>query len=154
MTLRRAYAGDAGALFSLETILFKTENFPLSRRSFYNHIRNSLLLVAETESGEIAGYSLALIRRRDAKLYSLGVNPANRGGGIAALLLEKTLSELHALGFARTLLEVRCDNDAAIALYQKSGFGIVKILPAFYRDGCDAYLMEYTHAETPLRQTV
>jgi len=146
MKLRRAAASDARGLHTLERELFAAENYPLSRRSFYYHIRHSLLYLAESEEGEITGYALALIRRRDAKLYSLGVAASQRGGGVGRELVERTLEEIKSMGFGRTQLEVRCDNRGAIALYEKSGFRIVKRLDSFYLDGCDAYLMETEHA--------
>ncbi len=146
MKIRQALSSDAGKLHALEEELFSAENFPLSHRSFYYHIRHNLLYVAETQEGDIAGYALALIQRRDAKLYSLGVAPSCRGKGLSGLLLEQILHQLVLLGFKRTLLEVRCDNTQAIVLYRKFGFSITKQLDAFYRDGCDAYLMETEHA--------
>jgi ribosomal-protein-alanine N-acetyltransferase len=146
MKIRQARPSDSAKLSALEEELFGVENYPLSRRSFYYHIRHNLLYVAETDDGAIAGYILALIRRRDPKLYSLGVAKAYRGSGLAALLMETMFKALTSRGFKRTLLEVRCDNARAIALYREFGFSVVKELKAFYRDGCDAYLMEVTHA--------
>ncbi|WP_345986237.1 ribosomal protein S18-alanine N-acetyltransferase [Sulfurimonas sp. HSL-1656] len=141
MTVRAAVAADAAALECLEKRLFSEANYPLSRRAFYYHIRHSLLLVAQSETGEIAGYILALVRRREPKLYSLGIAPEYRGRGIASLLLEQMFTGLSRRGFAHMLLEVRCDNHAAIALYRRFGFETLKTLKAFYRDGCDACLM-------------
>ncbi|WP_345975386.1 N-acetyltransferase [Sulfurimonas sp. HSL3-7] len=146
MKIRQALSCDAGKLHALEEELFSAADFPLSHRSFYYHIHHNLLYVAETEAGAIAGYALALIQRRDAKLYSLGVASVHRGSGLSGLLMRQILQQLAILGFKRTLLEVRCDNTPAIALYRKFGFSITKKLDAFYRDGCDAYLMEKEHA--------
>ncbi|MCJ7765115.1 MAG: ribosomal protein S18-alanine N-acetyltransferase [Thiovulaceae bacterium] len=146
MKIRQARPSDSAKLSALEKELFGVENYPLSRRSFYYHIRHNLLYVAETDEGSIAGYILALIRRRNAKLYSLGIDKSYRSSGVAKLLMEEMLKELTSLGFKRTLLEVRCDNTRAIALYRGFGFSVIKELKAFYRDGCDAYLMEVTHA--------
>ncbi|WP_416768784.1 GNAT family N-acetyltransferase [Sulfurimonas sp. ST-25] len=143
MTLRAAAAADAAALEQLERTLFSAENYPLSRRAFYYHIRHSLLLIAQTDSGETAGYVLALLRRREPKLYSLGIAPAYRKMGIASLLMERMLSELDTRGFMHCMLEVRCDNNPAIDLYRRFGFEIVKTIKVFYKDGCDAYLMRH-----------
>jgi len=60
--------------------------------------------------------------------------------------MRQILQQLATLGFKRILLEVRCDNTPAIALYRKFGFSVTKQLDTFYRDGCDAYLMEKEHA--------
>jgi ribosomal-protein-alanine N-acetyltransferase len=142
MIIRKALPSDVSTLYTLEQELFTAENFPLSRRSIVYHIRHNLLYVVEIE-GVIAAYALALIQRKDAKLYSLGVKEVYRGQKITLKLLEVILNALQFLGFERTLLEVRIDNYAAIALYKRFGFSIKKQLPAFYKDGCDAYLMEF-----------
>lgn len=141
MIIKKAKPKDASLLYSLEKKLFLAENFPLSRASFAYHIRNSLILTAEVE-GELAGYILVLIKRANAKLYSIGVGSTYRDSGIAKKLLEAAVVELLLLGFKRLLLEVRVDNVIAISLYKKMGFSIKKELKAFYLDGCNAYLME------------
>ena len=141
MIVRPAAAADAAPLYALEQTLFTSENYPLSRRAFSYHIRHSLLLVAQTQDGAIAGYLLALIRRQEPKLYSLGIAQQFRNRGIASMLLERMFEELDRRGFAHTVLEVRSDNGAAVALYRRFGFETVKTLKGFYRDGCDAYFM-------------
>ncbi|MDD5401069.1 MAG: ribosomal protein S18-alanine N-acetyltransferase [Sulfurimonas sp.] len=146
MIIRKAEQKDAASLYALEQKLFSAENFPLSRGSFAYHIRNNMLYVAEIDNN-IAGYVLVLIKRANAKLYSIGVGEPYRGRKIAKKLLELVSRELVFLGFKRLLLEVRIDNSAAISLYKKLGFNIVKNLKAFYLDGCDAYLMELDIAQ-------
>lgn len=146
MKIRHALPSDALRLSALEEQLFTADNYPLSQRSFYYHIRSNLLLVAETDEGEIAGYTLALVRRHNAKLYSLGISPRYRGQGLASMLMKAVLKALGERDFKRTVLEVRCDNTKAVALYKRFGFVVTKQLSAFYRDGCDAYLMEQRDA--------
>lgn len=142
MTLRKALPGDLRGLYLLEQALFETENFPLSKQSLYYHLRHNLLYLAQSETGEIAGYVLALVRRKNAKIYSLGVAQSFRGNKLAQELMLLAMKELESLGFKRSLLEVRTDNQGAISLYKSLGFSVTKKLKAFYRDGCDAYLME------------
>lgn len=153
MKIRRADTSDAAALCALESHLFTAENYPLSRRSFAYHIRHNLLCLAETETGGLAGYGLALIRRRRARLYSLGVSEAYRGCGVAAALMERMLKELDALGFDTVVLEVRCDNARALALYRRFGFRVGARLHAFYGDGCDAFKMIRSATELPGTET-
>ncbi len=154
MTIRNAVSTDVLALDALEQRLFEAANYPISRRMFRYHIRHNLLLVAQSNSGGIMGYVLVLIRRKKAKLYSLGVDVAFRGRGVARMLLEKMLEHVRDLGFTCTVLEVRCDNAGAIRLYRETGFETIRILKGFYRDGCDAYFMEKCHAGAPLPQTL
>ncbi len=141
MIIRKAEQKDVASLYALEQKLFSAENFPLSRGSLAYHIRNNLLFVAEIDEN-IVGYVLVLIKRINAKLYSIGVSESCRGRKIAKKLLESAINESLSLGFGRLLLEVRVDNSAAISLYKSLCFSIVKKLKAFYLDGCDAYLME------------
>lgn len=141
MTIRKAQSSDVKKLYELERKLFSKENFPLSQGSLRYHAKNSMLYLFEIESG-VVGYVLVLIKRRDAKLYSIGVDKTHRGKKIANSLLSFVIKELSKLGFKKFLLEVRTDNDRAISLYKKSGFEIKKSIKEFYGDGCDAYLMQ------------
>ncbi|MFA6136575.1 MAG: GNAT family N-acetyltransferase [Sulfurimonas sp.] len=141
MIIRKAVASDVAKLYKLEQELFTDKNFPLSKGSFSYHIRNNLIYLAEID-GNIAGYVLTLIKRRDAKLYSIGVSELYRGKKVALKLLEIVHRELLSLNFEKTVLEVRIDNERAIALYKNFGFTVKKELKAFYLDGCNAYLME------------
>ncbi|QOY52991.1 ribosomal protein S18-alanine N-acetyltransferase [Candidatus Sulfurimonas baltica] len=149
MIIRKARLCDVSKLYALEGELFSEENFPLSRSSFAYHVRNNMLYLAEV-NGSIAGYVLVLIKRTNAKLYSIGVSEAYRGKKIAEKLLELVSKELISLGFKKTTLEVRTDNKIAIALYERVGFNIKKRLEAFYLDGCDAYLMELEYGDKTL----
>ncbi|ABB44479.1 SSU ribosomal protein S18P alanine acetyltransferase [Sulfurimonas denitrificans DSM 1251] len=141
MKIRKAELSDSSELFALEQKLFLSKNYPLSRGSFCYHIKNNMLFVAEIDN-IIAGYILVLIKRKNAKLYSIGVKEEFRGRKIAQKLLEFSIKKLSSIGFDSLLLEVRVDNEVAINLYKKIGFSIKKNLNEFYLDGCDAYLME------------
>jgi len=149
MKLRKAKTSDVSALFYLEGELFSSKNYPLSKASFYYHVKNSLIFLAEVD-GVLAGYILVLIKRVDAKLYSIGVKDSFRGEGISKALLIKASKHLKRLGFKKFILEVRVDNIIAISLYKKNGFKVVKSLKAFYKDDCDAYLMELNYGDKKL----
>ncbi len=149
MIIRKSLPSDATALYKLEQELFCTENFPLSRGSFVYHIKNNLLYVAEINEVVVA-YVLVLIKRSNAKLYSIGVSKLHRGKDIAQKLLTTVIQEIKALRFSKLLLEVRIDNKAAISLYTKLGFHTLKRLKRFYLDGCDAFLMELKYVNKKL----
>ena len=153
MIIRKAEPGDVSKLYVLESKLFTTDNFPLSRASLAYHVQNNLLYLA-VDDGCFAGYVLVLVKRSKAKLYSIGVSEEYRGRGVADKLLEQASKELISLGFESTRLEVRTDNRAAIKLYKKVGFTAIKRLKSFYRDGCDAYLMELEYVNKSLQRTL
>ncbi len=141
MIIRKAVASDVAKLYKLEQELFTDKNFPLSKASFSYHIKNNLIYLAEID-GNIAGYALTLIKRRYAKIYSIGVSELYRGKKVALNLLEIVHGELLSVNFDKIVLEVRIDNERAITLYKNFGFTVKKELKAFYLDGCNAYLME------------
>jgi len=141
MILRKAKSTDVAKLYKLEQELFSVENFPLSKSSLKYHQHNNLMYVAEIDEA-IAAYVLILIKRKNAKLYSIGVSKKFRKNQIALKLLEIIFEELLRLEFKQVILEVRTDNQAAIALYSQLGFVVKRVLESFYLDGCDAYLMQ------------
>jgi len=142
MTIRKARHDESSKLSVLEKELFSEVNYPISYGSFYYHLRNNLLLVAEIE-GRIIAYILVLIKRKNANIFSLGVLPVFRGKNISKKLLNAVLQELSLLGFAKVTLEVRTDNTNAIKLYENFGFIRTQMLSSFYLDGCDAYKMKH-----------
>lgn len=141
MILTKATLQDLNELSTLEQTLFETVNFPLSKSSFRYHIKNNLLYTSKIDN-KIVGYILILIKRKKAKIYSIGVMQEFRGKQISKKLLEIALDTLKTLQFEKTILEVRSDNNLAIALYKQFDFKTIKEVPSFYLDGCSAYIME------------
>jgi len=140
MTIRKALLCDVISLTDLESRIFSYENFPLSRGSFYYHVKNNLLFLAEIDEN-IVGYALVLIKRKEPKLYSIAILPSHRKKGISLALINHTVEQLIKLAFETLTLEVRTDNLNAIAVYEYLKFKRVKVIKKFYRDGCDAYQM-------------
>ncbi len=109
-------------------------------------------LVAELD-GEIVGYVMCRVEygwsyinrgmpARKGHIISIGVLPHARRIGIAYNLLLRALRALRRIYDAsEAYLEVRVSNIPAINLYKKLGFSIVEIIPRYYHDGEDAYLM-------------
>lgn len=79
----------------------------------------------------ISGYLLARYDGGVLDITRLGVSPRARRRGVGTKLLEKALELGHP-----TILTVRKDNEAALRLYWKLGFGIVGHLPL-----ADAWVM-------------
>ena len=78
----------------------------------------------------------------DAELMTIGVGKAYQRQGIAAALLQVLVDEAKRQGASRMLLEVRVDNDPALALYQRFGFERMGLRKRYYQpEGIDAYTM-------------
>lgn len=71
------------------------------------------------------------------EVRNIGVDPAHQGRGIGRRLFDELLE--FADGGA-VFLEVRADNEAAIALYRSRGFEHIGVRPWYY-PGADAYTM-------------
>lgn len=102
-------------------------------------------LVAVDEHDRLVGYAgLALLGRVgdwEAGLHTIAVVPEHRGRGVGRALLRALLQRADELR-APVILEVRTDNDPAIALYERHGFERVGLRRHYYQpSGADAYTM-------------
>jgi ribosomal protein S18 acetylase RimI-like enzyme len=61
-------------------------------------------------------------------IQNVGVTPAERGCGLGKLLVLKALRGFQLTGIEQVFLEVTSDNFRAIALYEKIGFRIAKMI--------------------------
>ena len=74
------------------------------------------------------------------EIHTVGVDPAYQGQGIGRGMLRNLIE--YADG-GTIFLEVRTDNEAAIALYESEGFRKMGIRKRYYRvSGADAYTMK------------
>lgn len=86
--------------------------------------------------------NFALRWTKKAHLVSIAVLEKHRRYGIGeALLLKGMQSMKEDYDAPEFILEVRMSNTAAIAMYEKNGYKIVKTLEGYYRDGESAYMM-------------
>ncbi len=99
------------------------------------------LLVADTGT-RIAGYIVTMdVDRVTGKIISFAVRKEYRRMGIGKLLLRSAIERLKSRGKKKITLEVRVSNVYAQSLYKKFGFQIIDVIPNYYSDGEDAYLM-------------
>ncbi len=139
--VRRADRSDLAALEALE------RSFPgdrLQRASLARLLgrESAELWVAEVD-GEVVGDAVVLFRKgfASARLYSLVVSPESRGRGVARALLARAEEGARERGAVSMRLEVRADNDAAIALYRKVGYEVVGTTADYYQDHSEALRM-------------
>jgi ribosomal-protein-alanine N-acetyltransferase len=77
----------------------------------------------------------------EAEVHTLGVHPDRQGAGVGRQLLAGLLGRADELR-ATVFLEVRTDNEPALALYRSVGFEQVGLRRNYYRpSGADAYTM-------------
>lgn len=109
-------------------------------------------LIAEIDE-EIVGYIMCRVERSLSKfekmgfkklghIISIAILPEYRRRGLARSLLENALKILKEdYECEEAYLEVRVSNSAAISLYKKCGFTVIRVAKGYYIDGEDAYVM-------------
>lgn len=96
-------------------------------------------VVAETPSGDLRGYAVSIAAGDLVDLARIAVAPEHRRSHVATDLLAALLADTGAAD--RMLLEVRADNPAALAFYERSGFERIDVRRRYYADGADAVVM-------------
>lgn len=136
---------DVRRCVELEHILFPDDD-PWSFSAFTSEMnRGHYYIGAFDAAGNLLGYAgLALVGMppdAEAEVHTIGVDPTLQRQGIGGLLLRHLLAEADTHR-ATTFLEVRTDNEPAIALYQAHGFDIVGLRRRYYQpSGSDAHTM-------------
>ncbi|MBS0569637.1 MAG: GNAT family N-acetyltransferase [Proteobacteria bacterium] len=146
--LRRAVLADLPELLALERRAFTTDH--LSPRQYRHHVTSpSASVLAAVDAGGLLGKAVVFFRKGSdsARLYSIAVDDAARGRGIAKGLLRAVERGARKRGCKRLRLEVRQDNPGAIRLYEKLGYRRFGAIAGFYEDGADAW-----RYEKPLRK--
>lgn len=143
VTLGALTPADAARCAELERQLFDGDD-PWPAAAFnrelaapHNHY------VGARAGGTLVGYAgISRLGRTppfEYEVHTIGVDAAYQGRGIGRRLLDELL--VFAEGGV-VFLEVRTDNEAAIALYRSVGFEQVGLRRRYYRaSGADAYTM-------------
>ncbi|MBT1165263.1 ribosomal protein S18-alanine N-acetyltransferase [Bifidobacterium simiarum] len=97
---------------------------------------------APSEHEPMRGYAGFWYDGDDAELMTIGVDRQHQRQGIANALMRRLIDEAKAKGARRMLLEVRVDNEPALALYRSFGFEMMGRRKRYYQpEGIDAFTM-------------
>ncbi|ETZ31855.1 ribosomal-protein-alanine acetyltransferase [Mycobacterium intracellulare MIN_061107_1834] len=143
MTVGALTRADAQRCAELEAQLFDGDDpwpaaaFNRELASAHNHY------VGARVGGTLVGYAgisrLGRTPPYEHEVHTIGVDPAYQGQGIGRRLLDELLTFADG---GVVYLEVRTDNEAAIALYRSVGFEQIGVRRSYYRvSGADAYTM-------------
>lgn len=136
--------GDAGRCAELEAQLFEGDD-PWPAAAFVRELASPHIhYVAARADDKLVGYAgIARLGRKppyEYEIHTIGVDPVYQGRGIGREILERLL-EFADNG--TVYLEVRTDNAAAIAMYERAGFVKMGLRKRYYRaSGADAYTMQ------------
>lgn len=135
--VRRATAADVDVVAGLEAEIFGADAW--SPATVADELTGPMRqgLVALDEWREVCGYLVVLGIGDVADMLRIAVAGPRRGRGVASALLRAC--ELSA--YERMVLEVRSDNEAALAFYRRHGFAEVARRRDYYAEGADAVVM-------------
>ena len=123
-------------LYAIEKQCFKEEAFSKQQIAYLLTDYNSISLTAKY-AGKVAGFIIGQIEAEGSTLVghiiTIDVLPAYRRKGVAQKFLQKTEALFRGRGIRECRLEVRVDNEAALALYGKLGYEKVAHLEHYYR---------------------
>lgn len=111
--------------------------------------------VAETEAGEVAGY--AGLREVDGTVdvQTIAVVPAHQRRGLGTTLLDALIDVARRRRAREILLEVRADNEPAIAFYQRHGFQRIARRRGYYAGGrIDGLVLRRRLPERPRKEGI
>lgn len=93
-------------------------------------------------SAPLVGYAGLWFDGDVTQVMTIGVAPPAQRQGIGSALLDALLARSRDLGATAVLLEVRVDNEPAVALYERFGFTTLSRRKRYYQpDDVDAWTM-------------
>ena len=134
---------DAARCAELEKELFDGDD-PWPARAFLAELEaKHIRYVAARADDKLVGYAgISRLGRKkpyEYEIHTVGVDPAYQGQGIGRRLLDELLDFADG---GVVYLEVRTDNEPALALYDSAGFARIGLRRRYYRvSGADAYTM-------------
>jgi ribosomal-protein-alanine N-acetyltransferase len=140
LSIRKASSEDLPRIVWLEDSAF-VDSWPYDLLAYEFTNPRSLVLVAEREGRPAAGYVAFRHGGGEAEILRLAVAPEERRQGIARALVAAGLDRLRQEKVESCHLEVRMDNEGAIAFYHALGFTRAGRRRRYYRDGEDALVL-------------
>lgn len=137
--IRRMEITDIAPALEIEHQSFPT---PWSSAMFVLELsKASSICLAATDDDILIGYLIAARYAQVWHVMNVSVDPANRRAGVGSSLMRELL-RLADGDRTHYTLEVRVSNEAAIAMYKRSGFRAAGTRPGYYTDNReDALIM-------------
>jgi ribosomal-protein-alanine acetyltransferase len=140
LSIRPVLPGDLRRIEWLEEAAF-TEAWPYELLAYELKHPRAIVLLAEWDGEPAAGYVSFRHGGGESEMLRLAVDPAARRRGVARALVARGLDRLRQEKVDSCHLEVRMDNEGAIAFYRALGFARTGRRRHYYRDGSDAMVL-------------
>jgi ribosomal-protein-alanine N-acetyltransferase len=137
---------DLDSIYRLDQLCFSNE-FRFGRESMraFAEAKDAVTLIAEANSGELAGFIIVQVERRGeivlGYVVTLDVAENCRRRGLAQMLLLEAETRAAAAGALSMELHVFTGNEGAIRFYERSGYARIELRRRFYGGaGLDAFV--------------
>jgi ribosomal-protein-alanine N-acetyltransferase len=121
---------DVPEVLSIERASFTT---PWSGTLFMNEIYKPLSVAKVVRSGEnIVGYICADQVLDEGHILNVTVHSEHRRRGMAAHMVSHVIGLLAGRACKTIFLEVRISNEAALRMYEKTGFSMITVRKRYY----------------------
>lgn len=142
MWIRRFKLKDLSAVQSIVKARFDEVYDPRLLINYAHSWPNGFLVAKDNA---VIGLLLGVLTApKSARILILGVVKERERQRIGTRLLLAFIRQCMVKNVNTITLEVRVSNAAAIQFYKKFGFYVVNIIPDYYKDGEDGYLMRRT----------
>ncbi|PZF83469.1 ribosomal-protein-alanine N-acetyltransferase [Jiangella anatolica] len=137
---------DLDTVVSLEQELFAGDP-PWSERQFRAELAgvpDTRWYVVAEDAGEIVGYAgllLPPLPGDPADVMTIAVAADRQRGGVGTVLMTALETEARRHRAGEMLLEVRADNDPALAFYARHGFERIAVRRKYYGGGRDGLVL-------------
>ncbi|MDR9436334.1 MAG: ribosomal protein S18-alanine N-acetyltransferase [Thiohalophilus sp.] len=122
---------DLDEVMAIEEAIY---NFPWTRGIFRDCLAVGYPCRVLQIEGRLQAYAILSIAAGEAHILTLCVNPESHRRGYGELLLGDIVQLARERRVDSVYLEVRPSNQAAIRLYEKTGFQEIGIRPDYYPD--------------------
>ncbi len=90
----------------------------------------------------IVGFAIAQPYKKHGRILTLDILPEARRSGLGSKLMLACEERIRQRGCTEMYLETAVDNEAALKLYHRLGYRVLRTLPGYYHaTGLDAFLM-------------
>ena len=124
---RTMHSSDLAAVTAIKQLV---QTHPWKEQQFKESIDSYHSTVIE-QQGQVVGFCILQPVLDEANLLLMAVHPSQQGKGLGYQLLEASIAQLKNDPL-QIFLEVRESNQAAIALYEKSGFHQIDLRKNYY----------------------
>lgn len=139
---------DIEAVMPLEQELFAADP-PWTAEQFWSELagvpETRWYVVADDGSASgVAGYAGLVLPGAPgdpADIHTIAVAPERQRSGVGSMLMRGLVATATEHGAGEVLLEVRADNDPALAFYARHGFERIAVRRRYYGGGRDGYVL-------------